>query len=87
MTIAEAVNQARQQLGPLAAEDDVAELAATLSLAAATPAELKRWAREEMEREVFEFLLEKAHDFTEEQIVAMELTPEQAARMAEARQR
>jgi hypothetical protein len=86
MTMEEAVIQARQVLGRLASDDAVAELATSLYLDAAPPAELERLTLAGVHMEAFEVLLEHAHELTDEQIEALELTEDEAARMAHARQ-
>jgi hypothetical protein len=85
MTMAEAVAHARQALGVEATEEDIADLAATFFMEDASPAELDRLFRAGARLEVFEVLLEHAADLTEEQIVALELTVDEAAQMAQAR--
>jgi hypothetical protein len=85
MTMEEALTHARQALSVTAAENEIADLAATLYVRAATPDERARLAMDEACREAFEVMLEHATDFTDEQLRAMELTEEQSRRMAAAR--
>lgn len=82
MTMADAIIQARRDLGVSASEDTIVALAAARYCAAASPAERDRLFQEEACREVFEVLLERAPELTEAQIQALELTEAQAAQMA-----
>jgi hypothetical protein len=87
MTIAQAVTRARQMLGGAATEDAIANQAVLLMMPTLTPAEEARLLEAARLDEAFEVIVAHASDYTDEQIAAMELTAEQAVRMAAARQR
>jgi hypothetical protein len=87
MTTHEALAKAREMLGGAATEDAIVDQAALLMMQEIAPEEEARLVRAEAERLAFEAILAHARDFTEAQIAALELTDEQATRMAEARRR
>ena len=83
MTMAEALYHAQKELGPLVSEDVLAERAATVYIAAASPEERERLAFEGACEETFEVIVEEWPRMTAAQRAALELIPAQAQRIAE----